>query len=56
MTGWWMFFDLVVFGAGYAFCWFTKDAVIEVVMGTTGLIKKLEAKVDAIKKDLSNKS
>jgi hypothetical protein len=41
--------NIIVFIAGFAACWFTKDAVTKAVTGTEAFIKMLEAKTAALK-------
>lgn len=38
-------FDIVLFAAGFAACWFCKDPVLGLVSGTDALIKSLEVKL-----------
>jgi hypothetical protein len=45
----WTVFDAVVFVAGFAACWFTKDRIAQLVSGTDAFIKALEAKAAALK-------
>jgi hypothetical protein len=45
----WTFFDIVVFAAGFAACWFSKDKITQFVAGTEAFIKALEAKAAALK-------
>jgi hypothetical protein len=48
----WNFFDLLVFAAGYAACWYTKDYVTKTYMGSQNFVASLEAKVAALKTKL----
>ncbi len=45
----WNLFDLFVFGAGFAASWFAKDEITRLVTGTDAFIKRLEARVAALK-------
>jgi hypothetical protein len=45
----WNFFDAIVFAAGFAACWFGKDPIVKIVIGTENFVKSLEAKTAAIK-------
>lgn len=44
-----VFFVSVAFLAGYAGCWYSKDAVTSFVTGAAAFAAKLEAKAAAIK-------
>jgi len=41
--------DVLVFAAGFAACWFGKDAILKLVLGAKSVADKLEAKAAAIK-------
>jgi len=45
----WTIFDIVIFAAGFAVCWFAKDKIIRFVTGTESYIRTLEAKAAALK-------
>ncbi|QQO17036.1 hypothetical protein JJB99_13290 [Bradyrhizobium diazoefficiens] len=45
----WTIFDIILFAAGFAGCWFCKDPVIRFVTGTEALIKSLEVKLAALR-------
>jgi hypothetical protein len=45
----WNFFDVIVFAAGFAACWFAKDKITQLVTGTDAFVKSLEAKAAALK-------
>lgn len=45
----WTFFDAVVFIAGFAACWFSKDRITQVAIGGETFAKSLEAKAAALK-------
>lgn len=45
----WNIFDIAVFCAGFAACWFTKDWLVKVVTGAETFAKNLEAKAKAIR-------
>lgn len=40
-------FDIILFAAGFATCWFCKEPVLGLVSGTDALIKSLEIKLAA---------
>ena len=42
--------------AGFVLCWFTKDTIHEVVVGTEAFVKNLEAKAKAIKTAVAMKA
>ena len=46
------FLNFIVFVAGFAACWYTKDAVTKAVTGTEAFINMLEAKAAALKEVL----
>jgi hypothetical protein len=51
MTGFWI--GLAVGGAGgFATCWFTKDRIIALFVGTANLARSLEAKSAALRAKL----
>jgi hypothetical protein len=45
----WNLFDVIVFAAGFAACWFGKDPVVRLVVGAENFVKSLEAKAAAIR-------
>ena len=45
----WTFFDAVVFVAGFAACWFLRDRITQLVVGSETFVKSLEAKAAALK-------
>ena len=45
----WNVFDAIVFAAGFAACWYGKDSIIKLVVGTENFVQKLEAKIAAAK-------
>ena len=45
----WTFFDVLVFVAGFAACWFAKDRLIRLFTGTEAFVKSLEGKAAALK-------
>jgi len=45
----WAFFDAVVFSAGFAACWFSKDKITQLVIGSESFAKSLEARAAVIK-------
>jgi len=45
----WTIFDIVIFAAGFAVCWFAKDNIIRFVAGTESYVRTLEAKAAALK-------
>lgn len=42
-------FDAIVFAAGFAACWFSKDRITKLVVGSEAFAKSLEAKAAALK-------
>jgi hypothetical protein len=40
----WNLFDIAVFCAGFAACWFTKDWITKQALGAKNFAAKLEAK------------
>jgi hypothetical protein len=45
----WTFFDAVVFAAGFAACWFLKDRITQLVVGSETFAKSLETKAASLK-------
>ena len=45
----WTLLDLVMFAAGFAACWFSKDRVAQAVSGTEAYAKALESKAAAVR-------
>lgn len=45
----WNIFDIAVFCAGFAACWFGKDPITKLVLGAKTFAQKLEAKAAAIR-------
>jgi hypothetical protein len=45
----WTFFDLVMFAAGFAACWFSKDRIAQAVSGAETYAKMLESKAAALR-------
>jgi hypothetical protein len=45
----WTIFDIAIFVAGFAVCWFAKDKITQLISGTDAFIKALEAKAAALK-------
>jgi hypothetical protein len=45
----WTIFDVLVFAAGFAASWFSKDRITQLVTGTDAFVKSLEAKAAALK-------
>lgn len=45
----WNVFDIAVFAAGFASCWFGKDALTKWVVGAENFAKSLEVKAAALK-------
>jgi hypothetical protein len=45
----WTFFDLVVFAAGFAACWFSKDKIAQAVSGAEAYAKALESKAAVLR-------
>ena len=45
----WNLFDIIVFIAGFAACWFGKDPITKAVVGTENFAKALETKAAAAK-------
>ena len=45
----WNLFDIAVFAAGFAACWFGKDPIVKTVVGAEAFVKVLEAKIAAVK-------
>lgn len=45
----WTFFDVLVFGTGFAACWFSKDRITRLVMGTESFVRSLEARAAALR-------
>lgn len=43
------FVDAIMVSGGYAACWFTKDAVTKVVVGTEAFAASVQAKATALK-------
>lgn len=43
------FLNIIVFIAGFAACWCTKDVVTKAVTGTEAFIKMLESKAATLK-------
>ncbi|MBR0780468.1 hypothetical protein [Bradyrhizobium iriomotense] len=48
----WTIFDIILFAAGFAMCWFCKDTILRSVTGTDTLIKSLELKLAALRTKL----
>ena len=48
----WTIFDALVFAAGFAACWFSKDKIIEFATGAQALAEALESKAAALKAKL----
>jgi hypothetical protein len=44
-----IFFDVFIFAAGFAACWFAKDKITQLVTVTDAFVRSLEAKVAALK-------
>jgi hypothetical protein len=44
-----IFLNTLVFVAGFAACWYTKDAITKAVTGTEAFIKVLETKAAALR-------
>jgi hypothetical protein len=45
----WNIFDIAVFCAGFAACWFGKDPITKLFLGTQIFAQKLEAKAKALR-------
>ena len=45
----WNLFDVIVFAAGFAACWFGKDPITKAIVGTENFAKALETKAAAVK-------
>jgi hypothetical protein len=45
----WTFFDLIMFAAGFASCWFSKDRIAQAINGTETYAKALESKAAALR-------
>jgi hypothetical protein len=45
----WTLFDGIIFSAGFAVCWFLKDRIARVVIGSETFAKALEAKAAALR-------
>lgn len=45
----WTVFDIILFAAGFAACWFCKDPVLRLIAGTDAVIKSLEVKLAALR-------
>lgn len=45
----WTFFDLSMFVAGFATCWFSKDRIVQAVSGAEAYAKVLETKAAALR-------
>jgi hypothetical protein len=45
----WNLFDVIVFAAGFAACWFGKDPITKAIVGAENFAKALEAKAAAVK-------
>ncbi|WP_198030062.1 hypothetical protein [Bradyrhizobium sp. Tv2a-2] len=45
----WTFFYLVMFAAGFAACWFSKDRVAQALSGAEAYAKALESKAAAMR-------
>lgn len=45
----WNVFDVVVFVAGFAACWFGKDWIIKTATGAESFARSLEAKAKAVR-------
>jgi hypothetical protein len=45
----WTIFDVLIFIAGFAACWFSKDRITQLVSGTDAFVKSLEAKIAVLK-------
>jgi len=43
----WTLFDLAMFAAGFAACWFSKDRIVQAVNGAEAYAKALESKAAA---------
>ena len=48
----WTIFDVLIFIAGFAACWFSKDKATQLLSGTDAFVKSLEAKAAALKATL----
>ena len=48
----WSIFDVIVFVAGFAACWFSMDRLVKFFDQTVKLIRRLKAKVKAIRETL----
>lgn len=48
----WSIFDIIVFVAGFAACWFSKDKIKVWVMGAETFAATLEDKIRALKAKL----
>jgi hypothetical protein len=45
----WTFFDIVMFVAGFAACWFSKDRIAQAINGAEAYAKMLESKAAALR-------
>jgi len=45
----WTFFDLIMFAAGFAACWFSKDRIAQTVSGAEAYAKALESRAAALR-------
>ena len=45
----WTVFDLAMFAAGFATCWFSKDRIAQIVSGAEAYAKALESKAAALR-------
>ncbi len=45
----WILFDIVMFAAGFAACWFSKDGIAQAVSGAEAYAKVLESKAAALR-------
>jgi len=48
----WTTFDAIIFAAGFAACWFSKDKVTELVVGAETFAKALESKAALLRATL----
>ncbi len=48
----WTFFDLAMFVAGFAACWFSKDRIAQAVSGAEAYAKVLESRAAALRASL----
>ena len=45
----WTLLDLVMFAAGFAACWFSKDRIAQAITGAEAYAKALETKAAALR-------